>query len=174
MAPWDMAGAVEKVRSTGNDNICLTERGTTFGYNRLITDFRGIPQMKEIAPVVFDATHSVQEPGGLGNASGGRREFAPTLAYAAMAVGADALFIETHPNPDKALSDTSATSAWSALKSTSSPRSIPAGQTATFPSQLKPISQTTSIISAANVSSARPSSKDRMAKPKSTDSISKE
>ena len=105
MAPWDMSQAVEKIRSAGNDNVLLTERGATFGYNRLITDFRGIPQMQQFAPVVFDATHSVQEPGGLGDASGGRREYAPLLANAAMAVGADALFIETHTDPDNAKSD---------------------------------------------------------------------
>ncbi len=105
MAPWDMPNAVEKVRAAGNDNVLLTERGTSFGYNRLITDFRGLIQMREAAPVCFDATHSVQEPGGLGGASGGRREFAAPLAMAAMAVGADALFIETHPDPDNALSD---------------------------------------------------------------------
>ena len=105
MAPWDMAQAVEKVRAAGNDNVLLTERGTTFGYNRLVTDFRAIPEMQQFAPVVFDATHSVQEPGGLGNASGGKRQYAPLLAYAAMAAGADALFIETHTDPDSAKSD---------------------------------------------------------------------
>jgi 2-dehydro-3-deoxyphosphooctonate aldolase (KDO 8-P synthase) len=105
MAPWDMGQAVDKIRTAGNENVLLTERGTTFGYNRLITDFRGIPQMKKFAPVVFDATHSVQEPGGLGNASGGKREYAPLLANAAMAAGADALFIETHTDPDNAKSD---------------------------------------------------------------------
>jgi len=105
MAPWDMANAAEKVRAAGNDNVLLTERGTSFGYNRLVTDFRGILQMRQAAPVCFDATHSVQEPGGLGTASGGRREFAEPLARAAMAVGADALFIETHPDPDRAKSD---------------------------------------------------------------------
>ncbi|MCP4376742.1 MAG: 3-deoxy-8-phosphooctulonate synthase [bacterium] len=105
MAPGDMAQAVDKVRNAGNENVLLTERGTTFGYNRLITDFRGIPEMQQFAPVVFDATHSVQEPGGLGNASGGKRKYAPLLAYAAMATGADALFIETHTNPDNAKSD---------------------------------------------------------------------
>jgi len=105
MAPWDMSQAVNKVRSTGSEKVLLTERGTSFGYNRLITDMRGIPQMQEFAPVVFDATHSVQEPGGLGNASGGRREYALTLASAALAAGANALFIETHPEPDKAKSD---------------------------------------------------------------------
>ncbi len=105
MSPRDMSHAVAKVRSTGNDQVLLTERGTSFGYNRLVTDFRGIVQMREFAPVVFDATHSVQEPGALGDASGGRREYAPVLARAAMAAGADALFIETHPDPDKAQSD---------------------------------------------------------------------
>lgn len=105
MAPWDMGNAVEKVRSAGSQNILLSERGTFFGYNRLISDMRSIPQMQRFAPVVFDATHSVQQPGGLGNASGGEREYAPLLAGAAMAAGADALFIETHPQPDKALSD---------------------------------------------------------------------
>ncbi len=105
MAPHDMSNAVEKVRSTGNENVLLTERGTSFGYNRLITDFRGIPQMQQFAPVVFDATHSVQEPGGLGNQSGGQSQFGPLLAYAAVAAGADALFIETHPEPAKAKSD---------------------------------------------------------------------
>ncbi len=105
MAPWDMKEAVEKVRSAGNAQVLLTERGSTFGYNRLVTDFRGVVQMRQYAPVVFDATHSIQEPGGLGNASGGQREYAPSLAAAAMAVGADALFIETHPDPAKAKSD---------------------------------------------------------------------
>jgi len=105
MAPWDMYQAAEKVRSCGNDQVLLTERGTCFGYNRLITDFRAIAEMQQWAPVVFDATHSVQEPGGLGNASGGQRRCVPALAAAAMAVGADALFVETHPDPDKAKSD---------------------------------------------------------------------
>jgi 2-dehydro-3-deoxyphosphooctonate aldolase (KDO 8-P synthase) len=105
MAPWDMKQAVEKVRSTGNDQVLLTDRGTCFGYNRLITDFRAIPQMQEYAPVVFDATHSVQEPAGLGTASGGQVQFVPLLAGAAMAAGADALFLETHPNPPAAKSD---------------------------------------------------------------------
>ena len=105
MAPWDMARAVEKVRSTGNDQVLVTERGTSFGYNRLVTDFRGIPTMQAFAPVVFDATHSVQEPGGLGNASGGQAEYVPVLAGAAMAAGADGLFLETHPDPPAAKSD---------------------------------------------------------------------
>ena len=105
MAPWDMAHAVAKVRGAGNDNVLLTERGTCFGYNRLVTDFRAIPQMQQYAPVIFDATHSVQEPGGLGSASGGQREYAPLLAAAALAAGADGLFIETHPDPPNARSD---------------------------------------------------------------------
>ncbi len=105
MAPWDMGNAVEKVRSTGNDRVLLTERGTTFGYNRLVSDFRGLSVMRDFAPVVFDATHSTQEPGGLGSASGGQPRFARPLALAALAAGADALFIETHPRPDEAKSD---------------------------------------------------------------------
>ncbi|MBS3734450.1 MAG: 3-deoxy-8-phosphooctulonate synthase [Phycisphaerae bacterium] len=113
MAPQDMAHAVDKVRHgaragaerRGDAQVMITERGTSFGYNRLVTDFRAIVQMRQFAPVVFDATHSVQEPGGLGGASGGQRQFAPLLAQAAMAVGADALFVETHPQPDSALSD---------------------------------------------------------------------
>ncbi|NBB95526.1 MAG: 3-deoxy-8-phosphooctulonate synthase [Planctomycetes bacterium] len=105
MAPWDMQNVVEKVQSTGNDQILLTERGTSFGYNRLVSDMRSIPQMQVYAPVVFDATHSVQQPGGLGNASGGDREFVPVLAAAAIAAGADALFLETHLDPDNARSD---------------------------------------------------------------------
>ena len=105
MAPWDMAHAVEKVRSTGNGQVLLTERGTSFGYNRLVTDLRSIPAMRRFAPVVFDATHSVQEPSGEGGRSGGQREFAPMLAMASMTAGADALFIETHPKPDEARSD---------------------------------------------------------------------
>ena len=105
MAPWDMAQAVAKVRSTGNDNVLVTERGTMFGYNRLVTDFRAVPQMQLFAPVVFDATHSTQEPGGRGSESGGQRQHALLLAAAAMAAGADALFVETHPEPDRAESD---------------------------------------------------------------------
>jgi 2-dehydro-3-deoxyphosphooctonate aldolase (KDO 8-P synthase) len=105
MAPMDMSQAVRKVTSTGNRNVLLTERGTTFGYNRLVTDYRGLVQMRSLAPVLMDATHSTQEPGGLGHASGGRREFALPLAKAALAVGADGLFVETHPDPDNARSD---------------------------------------------------------------------
>jgi 2-dehydro-3-deoxyphosphooctonate aldolase (KDO 8-P synthase) len=105
MAPWDMGNVVEKVTAQDNPNVLLTDRGTSFGYNRLVTDYRGLIQMRRFAPVCFDATHSTQEPGGLGSASGGQRQFAPALAAAAMAVGADALFIETHPDPANARSD---------------------------------------------------------------------
>ncbi|HEX4259792.1 MAG TPA: 3-deoxy-8-phosphooctulonate synthase [Acetobacteraceae bacterium] len=106
LAPWDMANVAAKVAATGNDRILLTERGTSFGYNTLVSDFRGLPVMARTGwPVVFDATHSVQQPGGLGGASGGQREFAPVLARAALAVGAAALFVETHPDPDAAPSD---------------------------------------------------------------------
>jgi 2-dehydro-3-deoxyphosphooctonate aldolase (KDO 8-P synthase) len=100
-----MKFAVEKVRAEGNRNVFLTERGTTFGYNNLVVDFRGIPVMRQFTPVVFDVTHSIQQPGGLGGSSGGQREFAIYLAKAAAAVGVDGFFVETHPNPAKALSD---------------------------------------------------------------------
>jgi len=106
MAPWDMGNVVEKARATGNDKIMVCERGASFGYNTLISDMRGLASMRTTgAPVVFDATHSVQQPGGLGNASGGQREFVPVLARAAVAAGVSGLFMETHPNPDEALSD---------------------------------------------------------------------
>ena len=105
MAPEDMQYAVSKVRSTGNDNVCLTERGFTLGYHNLVVDMRGLPIMRQFAPVVFDITHSVQQPGGQGGSSGGQREFAPILARAAAATGIDGFFIETHPEPAKALSD---------------------------------------------------------------------
>jgi len=106
LAPWDMAHVADKVASTGNDRILLCERGTSFGYNTLVTDFRALPQMAATGwPVIFDATHSVQQPGGLGGASGGQREFVPVLARAACAVGVAGLFIETHPDPDRAPSD---------------------------------------------------------------------
>ena len=106
LAPWDMAHVAAKIASTGNESILLTERGTSFGYNTLINDFRGLPVMAATGyPVVYDATHSVQQPGGLGGASGGQREFAPVLARAALAVGVAALFIECHPDPDHAPSD---------------------------------------------------------------------
>ncbi len=106
MAPEDMKLAVEKVRSTGNDKIMLTERGTTFGYHNLVVDMRSLAVMRNIGvPVVFDATHSVQLPGGLGNTTGGERQFVEPLSLAAAAVGIDVLFMEIHPNPDKAFSD---------------------------------------------------------------------
>lgn len=107
LAPWDVKNLVKKAEDSGNSKVCLTERGTSFGYNTLVTDMRSFPQMaKETGcPVIFDATHSVQQPGGLGGCSGGQREFAPVLARAAVAVGVAAVFIETHENPDKALSD---------------------------------------------------------------------
>lgn len=107
LAPWDMKNLVMKAVDSGNPNVCITERGTSFGYNTLITDMRGFPQMAKDTgcPIIFDATHSVQQPGGLGGTSGGQREFAPVLARAAVAVGVAAVFIETHENPDKALSD---------------------------------------------------------------------
>jgi len=105
MAPEDMALAVEKVRSTGNGRVFLTERGTSFGYHDLVVDFRGVPAMREVAPVVFDVTHSLQLPGGMGTQSGGVRRFALDLARAAAAVGVDGFFVEVHPDPDRALSD---------------------------------------------------------------------
>ena len=106
LAPWDMKNVAAKIAGTGNENILLTERGASFGYNTLVSDFRALPIMAETGyPVVFDATHSVQQPGGLGAASGGQREFAPVLARAALAVGCAAVFIECHPDPDHAPSD---------------------------------------------------------------------
>lgn len=106
LAPWDMGNVAEKIASTGNQNIMLCDRGTSFGYNTLVSDFRSLPIMARTGyPIVFDATHSVQQPGGLGTASGGQREFAPILARAACAVGVSALFIETHQDPDSAPSD---------------------------------------------------------------------
>ena len=106
LAPWDMANVAAKVASTGNEKILLTERGVTFGYNTLVTDMRALPQMAQTGyPVVIDATHSVQQPGGQGTSSGGKREFAPVIARAAVAVGVAAVFLETHPDPDNAPSD---------------------------------------------------------------------
>ena len=106
LAPWDMAHAAAKVESTGNDQILLTERGTSFGYNALVADMRSLPIMAQTGyPVVMDATHAVQEPGGQGAASGGRREFAPALARSAVSLGIAAVFIETHQDPDHAPSD---------------------------------------------------------------------
>ncbi|PYC47880.1 3-deoxy-8-phosphooctulonate synthase [Litorivita pollutaquae] len=106
LAPWDMANVVAKVESTGNTRILLTERGTSFGYNTLVADMRSLPQMAATGyPVVMDATHSVQQPGGMGGSSGGQREFAPVMARAAVAIGVAAVFIETHEAPDTAPSD---------------------------------------------------------------------
>ena len=106
LAPWDMVNVAAKIASTGTENILLCERGTSFGYNTLVTDFRGLPVMAATGyPVVFDATHSVQQPGGQGTSSGGQREFAPVLARAALAVGVAAVFIESHSDPDHAPSD---------------------------------------------------------------------
>ncbi len=106
LAPWDMGNVANKVASTGNNNIMLCERGTSFGYNTLVSDFRGLPTMAETGyPVIFDATHSVQQPGGNGTSTGGQREFVPVLARAACAVGVAGLFIETHQDPDTAPSD---------------------------------------------------------------------
>lgn len=107
LAPWEAKNLVQKCDDSGNSNVCLTERGTSFGYNTLVTDMRGLPRMAQDTgcPIIFDATHSVQQPGGQGGSSGGQREYAPVLARAAIAVGVAAVFIETHENPDKALSD---------------------------------------------------------------------
>lgn len=105
MAPEDMQYAAEKVRTAENLNVMLTERGSSFGYHNLVVDMRSLPVMRQYAPVIFDVTHSVQMPGGAGGSSSGRREFAPYLAKAAAATGVDGFFIETHPNPEKALSD---------------------------------------------------------------------
>ena len=106
LAPWDMVNVVEKARAVGNEQIMVCERGVSFGYNTLISDMRGLAVMRDTGcPVVFDATHSVQQPGGLGKSSGGQREFVPVLARAAVAAGVSGLFMETHENPEKALSD---------------------------------------------------------------------
>ncbi len=106
LAPWDMRNVAAKIASTGNERILLTERGASFGYNTLVTDFRALPIMAETGyPVVFDATHSVQQPGGQGGSSGGERKYAPVLARAALAVGCAAIFMECHPDPDHAPSD---------------------------------------------------------------------
>jgi 2-dehydro-3-deoxyphosphooctonate aldolase (KDO 8-P synthase) len=106
LAPWDMPNVIDKIESTGNSRILLTERGTSFGYNTLVTDMRALPQMAATGyPVVMDATHSVQQPGGKGGSSGGQREFAPVMARAAVSLGIAAVFIETHEDPDHAPSD---------------------------------------------------------------------
>ncbi len=128
LAPWDVANVVEKITSMGNDRILLTERGAMFGYNNLVVDFRAIPIMKSIGfPVIFDATHSVQLPGGAGKSSGGQREYAPVLARAAVAAGADGVFFEVHPDPDNALCD--------------GPNSLPLDRLTNIFTQLKAIHQ---------------------------------
>ena len=106
LAPWDMANVIKKIEDSGNKNILITERGASFGYNTLVSDMRSLPIMSKFGfPIVFDATHSVQQPGGMGEKSGGQREFVPHLARAAIAVGIGAVFIETHEDPDNAPSD---------------------------------------------------------------------
>ena len=106
LAPWDMTNVIKKIKDSGNSNILITERGASFGYNTLVSDMRSIPIMSKLGfPVVFDATHSVQQPGGMGDKSGGQREFVPYLSRAAIAVGVSAIFIETHEDPDNAPSD---------------------------------------------------------------------
>ena len=106
LAPWDMANVIKKIEDTGNKNILITERGASFGYNTLVSDMRALPIMSRFGfPIVFDATHSVQQPGGMGEKSGGQREFVPHLARAAIAVGVGAIFLETHEDPDSAPSD---------------------------------------------------------------------
>ena len=106
LAPWDMAQVVTKLREAGVEKLWLTERGSSFGYNTLVVDYRGLPQLRALGcPVIFDATHSVQQPGGRGSSSGGQREYVAPLARAAMAVGVDGLFMEVHPDPENALSD---------------------------------------------------------------------
>tara|TARA_B100000886_G_scaffold338050_1_gene300064 strand:+ start:2321 stop:3142 length:822 start_codon:yes stop_codon:yes gene_type:complete len=106
LAPWDMANVIKKIQDSGNKNILITERGASFGYNTLVSDMRALPIMSKFGfPIVFDATHSVQQPGGMGEKSGGQREFVPHLARAAIAVGVSAIFMETHEDPDNAPSD---------------------------------------------------------------------
>ena len=106
LAPWDMANVIKKIEDSGNKNILITERGASFGYNTLVSDMRALPIMSKFGfPIVFDATHSVQQPGGMGEKSGGQREFVPYLARAAIAVGVGAIFMETHEDPDNAPSD---------------------------------------------------------------------
>ncbi len=117
MSPWDMEHVVKKILSTGNKKIILTDRGTSFGYNNLVSDMRTIPVLQKFGfPVCFDASHSVQLPGGMGAQSGGQREFIPTLAKSALAAGANLLYIESHNNPDKALSDKHSVIPFEALK----------------------------------------------------------
>ena len=128
MAPEDMQYAVRKVQETGNPNACLTERGVSFGYHNLVVDMRALPVMRQYSPVIFDVTHSVQQPGGAGGSSGGQREFAPFLARAAAAAGVDGFFIETHPFPEKALSD--------------GPNMVPLAQMENFLTMLKEVWET--------------------------------
>ncbi len=116
LAPHDMKYVVEKILSTGNSKVIITERGTSFGYNTLINDFRGIPIMNKFAPVIYDGSHSVQTPGGTGGSSGGTRQFIPTLCRSAIAAGATGLYLEVHPNPDKSLSDSATSFPLSGLK----------------------------------------------------------
>jgi 2-dehydro-3-deoxyphosphooctonate aldolase (KDO 8-P synthase) len=131
LAPWDVANIVEKIASVGNRRILLTERGAMFGYNNLVVDMRAIPIMRATGyPVVFDATHSVQLPGGAGKSSGGQRQYAPVLARAAVAAGADAIFMEVHPDPDRALCD--------------GPNSLPTADLEPLLAQLKAIHQAVS------------------------------
>jgi 2-dehydro-3-deoxyphosphooctonate aldolase (KDO 8-P synthase) len=125
MAPSDIQFAVEKIQSTGNDKVLLTERGASFGYHTLVVDFRSLPIMRQFAPVIMDVTHSVQQPGGAGGSSGGQREFTIHMAKAAAAVGVDGFFIETHPNPSRALSD--------------GPNMVPLSVLSSFLSQIKEI-----------------------------------
>ncbi|MBK6264703.1 3-deoxy-8-phosphooctulonate synthase [Marivirga sp. S37H4] len=125
MAPEDMQYAVTKVQESGNENVCLTERGASFGYHNLVVDMRALPIMRQYAPVVFDTTHSVQQPGGAGGTSGGQREFAPFLARAAAAAGIDGFFVETHPDPSVAKSD--------------GPNMIPLAEMESFLSMLKEV-----------------------------------
>lgn len=128
LAPWDMKNVVKKIEETGNTKILLTERGASFGYNTLVADMRSLVIMREMGyPVIFDATHSVQSPGGKGDSSGGDGRFAPYLAKAAVAVGVDGLFIETHPEPEKALSD--------------GPNMIPTGELASLWKKLNAINE---------------------------------
>jgi 2-dehydro-3-deoxyphosphooctonate aldolase (KDO 8-P synthase) len=117
LAPWDMSNVIDKLVATGNQNILLTERGTTFGYNNLVSDMRSIPHMQRLNfPVCYDASHSVMTPGGLGKTSGGQRDMIPYLAKAAVAAGANALFVESHNNPKEAKSDKDSVLAFSELK----------------------------------------------------------
>jgi 2-dehydro-3-deoxyphosphooctonate aldolase (KDO 8-P synthase) len=134
LAPWDVQHVVDKVVSAGNRNVLLTERGTTFGYNNLVVDFRGLAVMQGLGwPVVFDATHSVQLPGGGGRTSGGQREFVPMMAKAAVAAGVDGVFIEVHKDPDRALCD--------------GPNSLPLAEVTSLLEQLKAIRRATTVES---------------------------